>query len=80
MGATTVKLDEQLLHEIAAVKPRGQTLAAFVRESLQRDLRRQQMRKAAETYVSLLETNAPERQALDEWESAALASDPRVRK
>jgi len=80
MSATTVKLDAELLSEIASVKPNDQTLSAYVREALQRDLRRQQMRKAGESYMALLRDNAAEREALDEWEAAPLAVDPRRRR
>jgi hypothetical protein len=80
MSATTVKLDGELLRAIAAVKSPKQTLSAYVREALQRDLRRLQMRQAAETYAKLLRTNASEREAMDEWEAAPLATDPRIRR
>jgi predicted transcriptional regulator len=80
MSATTVKLDADLLEAIAAAKPRTQTLSAFVREALHRELRRQQMRTAAEKYRALLRSNAAERKALDEWEAAALATAPRRRR
>jgi hypothetical protein len=80
MPATTVKLDGELLRAIASVKPAKQPLSAYVREALQRDLRRQQMRTAAETYMSLLRNNAAEREAMDEWEAAPLATTPRSRR
>jgi flagellar biosynthesis component FlhA len=80
MSATTVKLDAELLREIASVKPHEQTLSAYVREALQRDLRRQQMRKAAEAYVALLRDNPKEREALDQWEAAPLATNPQARR
>ena len=80
MSATTVKLDGELLRAIASVKSPRQTLSAYVREALQRDLRRRQMRDAAETYTNLLRTNAAEREAMDEWEAAALATTPRSRR
>ncbi len=80
MPATTVKLDGELLKSIAAIKPPRQTLSAYVREALQRDLRRQQMRHAAETYMDFLRDNPAERAAMDEWERAPLATSPRVRR
>lgn len=80
MPATTVKLDGELLRAIADVKPPKQPLSAYVREALQRDLRRQQMRNAAETYMSLLRNNTAEREAMDEWEAASLATTPRTRR
>ena len=80
MSATTIKLDGELLRAIAEAKPAKQTLSAYVREALHRDLRRQQMRQAAETYRALLRTNAAERKALEEWEAAPLATAPRRRR
>jgi hypothetical protein len=80
MSATTVKLDAELLAEIGGVKPREQTLSAFVRESLKRELRRRKMRDAAEAYVALLANDAKERADLREWESARLATAPKRRR
>jgi len=80
MSATTVKLDGELLRAIAGVKPAAQTLSAFVREALHRDLRRQQMRQAAEQYRALLQSNPAERKALEQWEAAPLAIAPRRRR
>jgi hypothetical protein len=80
MPATTVKLDGELLRAITNVKPPKQPLSAYVREALHRDLRRQQMRAAAETYMSLLRNNRTEREAMDEWEAAPLATTPRTRR
>ncbi len=80
MSATTVKLDGELLRAIATIKPPKQTLSAYVRAALQRDLRRQQMRDAAETYMDLLRNNPAERAAMDEWEGAPLATTPRTRR
>jgi hypothetical protein len=80
MPATTIKLEGELLEAIATVKPPKQTLSAYVREALQRDLRRQQMRAAAESYINLLRNNPAEREAMDEWEAAPLATTPRSRR
>ncbi len=76
MAATTVKLDEELLRDIAIVKPREQTLSAFVREALRSEIRRQQMRDAAEKYQALLRDNAAEREEMEGWERASLATVP----
>ncbi len=77
MPATTVKLDSELLREISKIKSPKQTLAAFVRESLQRDIERRKLRAAAETYCQLLEENEEERRELEEWEAAHLAAHPK---
>ena len=80
MGATTVKLDSPLLQTIDELKPAGQTLSGYVREALWRDARRQQMRKAAEVYQSLLRENREEREMMEEWEAAPLAIDPKEKR
>ena len=80
MGATTVKLDSDILEAISEVKPRDQTLTAYVREALRRDVQRQQMRTAAEKYRALLRNNPAECKMLEEWESAPLATAPRRRR
>lgn len=80
MGATTVKLDSVLLSEIAGTKPKNQTLSAYVREALRRDLRRQHLRKAAGIYNSLLREDPVERQLMDEWEAAPLSVEPKQRR
>jgi hypothetical protein len=77
MGATTVKLDSDLLKEIARRKSSDQTLSAFVREAVARDLRRRSLKEAAEAYCDLLENNPEEAAAMREWESATLAEAPR---
>ncbi|HEY1582048.1 MAG TPA: hypothetical protein VGF73_02990 [Chthoniobacterales bacterium] len=63
------------------MKSPKQTLSAFVRESLEADIRRRKLRAAAETYQRLLLENEAERADFEEWESAPLAHAPRrVRK
>jgi hypothetical protein len=80
MAATTVKLDSDILEAIAEIKPRDQTLSAYVREVLRRDIQRQQMRSAAEKYRDLLRSNPAECKMLEEWESAPLATVARRRR
>lgn len=80
MGATTVKLEEALLKEIRSVKPREQTLAAYVREALERDLRRRRLLDAAREYQSFLAANPAERDAMETWADAPLATQPPRRK
>lgn len=79
MPATTVKLDSELLREIAKVKSPKQTLSAFVRESVQLDILRRKLRSAAEAYCQLLTEDDEERRAMEEWESSHLASAPKRR-
>ena len=80
MSATTVKLESDLLRRITLAKPRQQTLAAFVREALENDLRRRQLRAAAEAYQKLLREQKIERRELEEWEAADLRHPPKRKK
>ncbi len=80
MGATTVKLDANLLREIARRKSAGQTLSSFVREAVARDLRRRQLKESAEAYCKLLQDNPAEAAAMSEWEDASLSQSPRRRR
>jgi hypothetical protein len=77
MSATTVKLEAALLREIRAVKPRQQTLAGYVREAVERDVLRRKLRAAAERYQAFLREHPHEAAAMDEWETAPLASPPK---
>ena len=77
MGASTVKLEAALLKEIRSAKPPQQTLAAFVREAIERELLRRKLRAAAEQYAAFLEANPDEGAELEVWEGAPLAVRPR---
>ena len=76
MSATTVKLESGLLREIARVKPAQQSLSAFVREVIERDIRRRKLKEAAHAYQALLAENEREHKDLEAWESADLAAPP----
>ncbi|MBM4362624.1 MAG: hypothetical protein FJ104_08075 [Deltaproteobacteria bacterium] len=77
MSATTVKLEAALLKEIRSVKPASQSLSAYVREAVERDVMRRKMRDAAERYRALLEEHSEEAADLATWEAAPLATPPR---
>ena len=77
MSATTVKLEAELLKEIRSVKGTAQSLSAFVREAVQRDLLRRRLRLAAEQYQAFLDGDEAERAETDAWERAPLGSPPR---
>lgn len=77
MSATTVKLEAALLKEIRSVKPAAQSLSAYVREALERDLLRRRLRSAAERYQALLEDEPEEQAEMESWGDAPLASRPR---
>ena len=76
MKATTVKIDGELLEGIAAAREPGQSVASYVRRALQRDLERRLARDAAAAFKEFVETHPEEKQWLDEWDGADLASEP----
>lgn len=80
MAATTVKLEDSLLKQIRAVKPREQTLAAYVREALERDLLRRRLVAAAGDYAAFLDANPEERDEMEMWAEAPLAKPGKRRK
>lgn len=77
MSATTVKLEAALLKAIRSVKPPSQSLSAYVREAVERDVTRRKMRDAAERYRALLEEHPGEAADVALWEGAPLATPPR---
>jgi hypothetical protein len=77
MKATTVKIDGELLEEIERVKPVEQSVSAFVRSVLRKDLDRERARTAAGEYVAFLEAHPDEADWLAEWAAADLASPAR---
>lgn len=74
MKATTVKIEGDLLSDIEAVKPGGQSVSAFVRELLRRSLERERLRVAAEDYADYVREHPDEREWLSEWDRAHLAA------
>jgi hypothetical protein len=76
-GDTTIKLDALVVQEIASILPEKQTLTGFVREAVTRDVRRRKLRQAATLYQSVLERDSGEAGAMEEWESASLATEPK---
>ena len=77
MKATTVKLDGELLSRIEASKPPEQSLSAYVRAVLQRNLDRMRVRDAAVEYRAFLASDPEEQRSLDEWDRADLGVPPR---
>ncbi len=73
---TTVKLEAPVVREAAAILEEHQTLTAFVREAVLRDIRRRRMHRAARQYRDLLAGDAAETKAVEAWEAASLAAEP----
>ena len=81
MSATTVKLEAGLVKEIRALKPQGQSLAAYVREAVERDILDRKLRAAATQYQAFLAETPDEKGDLDSWQRAPLSAKPtRVRR
>ena len=76
MSATTVKLEAALLRDIQSVKPRNQSLAAYVRDAIARDVMRRRLRASAEEYQAFLREHPDEADDIDAWERAPLAKPP----
>lgn len=74
MKATTVKIEGDLLSAIESVKPPEQSVAAFVRGVLRKDIERERAKQAASRYIDFLKNHPDEAQWLGEWDRADLAS------
>ena len=61
-------------------KPPSQTLSAYVRSLLEREMRRRKIAEAADRYADFLRETPDERTWLDEWANADLARPPRRRR
>ena len=80
MKATTIKLEGELLEELEASKPKGESLSAYVRTLLRRNLDQAKIRDAAVAYRAFVTSNEVERKWLDEWDRADLNRAPRDKK
>jgi hypothetical protein len=80
MKATTIKVEGELLRELERTKPAAQTLSAYVRGLLERELRRLKMADAADRYERFLRETPDERTWLEEWANADLTSLPKRRR
>ena len=71
---TTVKLESLVVREVSELLEGKQTLTAFVREAVERDVRRRKMRKAAALYREVLAADPAEAKEMDAWEAAPLSA------
>ncbi|NBV47179.1 MAG: hypothetical protein EBR86_16465 [Planctomycetia bacterium] len=76
MKATTVKLDGELLDQIEKAKAPGQSVTAYVRSVLRKNLEQQRLREASVAYRAFVEAHPDEREWLGEWERADLPTAP----
>lgn len=75
MPATTIKLEADLVKKVTALKPKDESISAFVRELIEREHRARAHREAAGLYQQFLQENPEERAAMEVWESAPLVDD-----
>lgn len=80
MKATTVKVEGTLLVELERIKPARQSLAAYVRALLEREVQRQKMIAAGQRYAEFVRESPEESTWLEEWDRADLASLPTRRR
>ena len=79
MQATIIKLDRTLVSTIRKLKCHEQSLIGFVRQLILREEKNRAMESAAADYTALLARSSDEVAWLASWESAALASAPKLR-
>ena len=77
MRATTIKVEGELLEELERAKPAAQSLSAFIRSVLRRELVRRKLGDAAERYAEFLHSCEDERKWLEEWDRADLVRPPK---
>lgn len=80
MKATTIKLEGKILSELNNAKLPEQSLTAFVKEILMRDLMQRKMQVAAFQYTEFLKSNQHETDWLEEWEKTDLVNSPLKKK
>jgi len=80
MPATTIKLEADLVKKVAALKPKDESISAFVRELIEKEHRARVHREAAGLYQQFLQENPEERAAMELWESAPLVDEVEPRR
>ncbi len=73
---TTVKLEASVVKEVSSVLEPDQTLTAYVREVVYRDVKRKKLKLASRAYREFLKQNPVEKEELEAWEKADLVSSP----
>ena len=75
MPATTIKLEADLVKKVTALKPKDESISAYVRDLIEKEHRARANREAAVVYQEFLDKNPEERAAMEVWESAPLVDD-----
>lgn len=80
MSATTIKVEGNLLKDIKKCLAVSQSVTAFVRETLEKEVRQRQMIAGAEAYNKFLQENPEEQEWLEDWEEADLLNPPTAKR
>lgn len=65
-----------MLSEIKRILPKNLSISGFIREVLEQEIRRRKMIEAGKQYSEFLAASSSERDWLEDWESADLATAP----
>lgn len=65
---------------MTVLKPKSESISAFVRELIEREYRAREHRTATVEYQQFLRDNPDEQAAMEAWESAPLGDDIRPKK
>ena len=68
------------MKKVTALKPKNESISAYVRELIEKEHRARANRQAAGQYQQFLNDNPEERAALEVWESAPLVDEIEPRK
>ena len=77
MKATTIKIEWPLLGELEKAKPASQSISSYVREILERDIKRHKVAEAAVQYEAFVAAHPEEREWLSDWDKADLSRPPK---
>lgn len=77
MKATTIKIEEPLLHELEKAKSPSQSISSYVREILESDIKRHKVAAAAVQYEAFVAAHSGEREWLSDWDKADLSHPPK---
>jgi hypothetical protein len=69
-----------LVRKVTALKPKDESISAYVRELIEKEHRARENRAAAGLYQQFLRDNPEELAAMEEWESAPLSDEVEPRK
>lgn len=77
MKSTTIKVGDELLEKLNAIKPSDMSVSGYVRNLIEKDIRQRKLAEAADQYQAFLTANPQERKWLAEWDAADLTSAPK---